>query len=283
VAAKQWVTSATTFAAGAVSAAKQWVTSATTFAPGVLTPNWTPANITPALWLDASDANTVTLSNGAPTQWNDKSGNSQNVTAQGSPTWNSVTINGLPTIGIQRYNSNFVMSNPAYLPTGTEAFTWFVVFKAASNTSSATAMFGWGNNASNGSRHTFYFTGVDGEYPPNIYISDDNNNCGYIAGFAQTFGTGTKYHIFTWPGGSSTSAQHWLNGESGSASHYFSETPNIPSQNTELKIGGLPGYGGSQFIATAYIGEIIIVKGAVSSGTRQLIDSYFASKWGASV
>jgi len=36
VAAKQWVTSATTFAAGVVGAAKQWVTSATTFAPGVM-------------------------------------------------------------------------------------------------------------------------------------------------------------------------------------------------------------------------------------------------------
>ena len=53
---------------------------------------WTPADITTALWLDAADASTITHSGGTVSQWNDKSGNSrhvsQGVTAQ-QPTWNA--------------------------------------------------------------------------------------------------------------------------------------------------------------------------------------------------
>jgi hypothetical protein len=42
-------------------------------------PNWTPAVLSTALWLDAADASTVTLNNLTASQWNDKSGNARNV------------------------------------------------------------------------------------------------------------------------------------------------------------------------------------------------------------
>jgi hypothetical protein len=41
---------------------------------------WTPAQITTALWLDASDSSTITASAGKVSQWNDKSGNARNAT-----------------------------------------------------------------------------------------------------------------------------------------------------------------------------------------------------------
>ena len=41
---------------------------------------WTPAQITTALWLDASDAATITPSGGPVSQWNDKSGNGRHAT-----------------------------------------------------------------------------------------------------------------------------------------------------------------------------------------------------------
>lgn len=39
---------------------------------------WTPAQLSTALWLDAADANTLTVSNLQVSQWNDKSGNGRN-------------------------------------------------------------------------------------------------------------------------------------------------------------------------------------------------------------
>lgn len=41
---------------------------------------WTPANITTALWLDSSDAATITASGGLVSQWADKSGNLRHAT-----------------------------------------------------------------------------------------------------------------------------------------------------------------------------------------------------------
>jgi hypothetical protein len=56
--------------------------------PKAVNPLWTPANITTALWLDAADASTITESGGAVSQWDDKSGNSNNATTYGDPLLN---------------------------------------------------------------------------------------------------------------------------------------------------------------------------------------------------
>lgn len=59
---------------------------------------WTPADITTALWLDASDASTVTTASGAVSQWNDKSGNARHATqgtAGNRPAYTSAGQNGL--------------------------------------------------------------------------------------------------------------------------------------------------------------------------------------------
>lgn len=63
---------------------------------------WTPADITTALWLDASDAATITESGGLVSEWRDKSGNDLHV-SQGAgalqPTYVSAGFNGgYPTI-----------------------------------------------------------------------------------------------------------------------------------------------------------------------------------------
>jgi hypothetical protein len=42
-------------------------------------PLWTPAQLPTALWMDANDANTITLNGTTVSQWSDKSGNSRNV------------------------------------------------------------------------------------------------------------------------------------------------------------------------------------------------------------
>jgi hypothetical protein len=58
-------------------------------------PFFTPKQVSGlALWLDASDATTVRLSNNNVTQWNDKSGNRYNATSIGSqfPTYSSNSI-----------------------------------------------------------------------------------------------------------------------------------------------------------------------------------------------
>ncbi len=78
------------------------VSNATTVTyPGVFATPFSPLDLSPTLWLDASDETTITESGGAVSQWDDKSGNNNDVTqATGTaqPTTGTRTINSLNVI-----------------------------------------------------------------------------------------------------------------------------------------------------------------------------------------
>jgi hypothetical protein len=62
---------------------------------------WTPYYSTTALWLDGSDAGTITLNSGNVSQWNDKSGNGRNFSQAIStqqPAYTANQLNGLPAL-----------------------------------------------------------------------------------------------------------------------------------------------------------------------------------------
>jgi hypothetical protein len=61
-------------------------------------PPFSPSDLSPTLWLDASDTDTISDTAGAVDTWSDKSGNSNDVvqaTADNKPTTGTATINGL--------------------------------------------------------------------------------------------------------------------------------------------------------------------------------------------
>ena len=83
---------------------------------------WTPAQISTALWLDAADAPTITLNATTVSQWNDKSGNSRNVSQANSSQQPLYTLGGLNSLNIADFDgandvlnglpmSNFVTNN----------------------------------------------------------------------------------------------------------------------------------------------------------------------------
>lgn len=78
------------------------VSNATTVTyPGVFATPFSPLDLSPTLWLDASDETTITESGGAVSQWDDKSGNGNDLTqgtASLQPTTGTNTINGLNVI-----------------------------------------------------------------------------------------------------------------------------------------------------------------------------------------
>jgi hypothetical protein len=67
---------------------------------------WTPAEITTELWLDASDASTITIATGV-SQWDDKSGNGYHftqATASAQPALSTAALNGLDVITFDGIN-----------------------------------------------------------------------------------------------------------------------------------------------------------------------------------
>ena len=78
-------------------------------APG----DWTPAQITTELWLDAADASTITLNGSTVSQWNDKSGNGRNATqatAANQPTYIANSINGKSALDWDGVNDSMAVS-----------------------------------------------------------------------------------------------------------------------------------------------------------------------------
>jgi len=61
--------------------------------------SWTPAAVPTALWLDASDASSLTLSGSNVDQWRDKSGNAKHANAiTAAPTYDATGLNGQPAL-----------------------------------------------------------------------------------------------------------------------------------------------------------------------------------------
>jgi hypothetical protein len=79
-----------------------------------LTPSiWSPANLNPATWWDASDATTFSYSSGAlVSEWRDKSGGARHLvqaTPANQPTRDG-TINGLPAVVFVKTDPNYLQS-----------------------------------------------------------------------------------------------------------------------------------------------------------------------------
>lgn len=90
---------------------------------------FSPLDLSPVLWLDASDTSSIVESGGAVSQWTDKSGNGNHAT-QGTgalqPTTNSRTLNSLNTID---FTAEVLELPSALHSVSAGANTMFVVFE----------------------------------------------------------------------------------------------------------------------------------------------------------
>lgn len=97
--------------------------------------NFSPLELFPLLWLDASDTSTITSSSNLVSQWNDKSGYARNMTQATSvnqPT-TGASVNGLNAI---TFGTAATMTTASF--SVAQPLTVAAVFRTASNFSSAT-------------------------------------------------------------------------------------------------------------------------------------------------
>lgn len=82
---------------------------------------WTPANISPALWLDAADTSTITLNGTTVSEWRDKSGNARHAsqaTVANQPTYSATGFNNTGAL-LFNNTSNWMQSTTDALGTVT--------------------------------------------------------------------------------------------------------------------------------------------------------------------
>jgi hypothetical protein len=226
------------------------VSNATTVTyPGVFSTPFSPLDLSPTLWLDASDATTITESSGSVSQWDDKSGNGYNLTqATGirQPATGTRTLNGLNVLDFSGDN----MEN-ATVSTSNQ----FVVFLVSDD------------DAISGTAR-YHVDGLTGDIP--------------IVGFIG----GTQYRLYQGTvldqGTAATGIKLWR------AVFDTTDTLHVNGVSQVSGIGGTSAMsglrigsgGGSTYSVDGGIAEIIVVDGTLSAQQIADTETYLADKWG---
>jgi hypothetical protein len=236
---------------------------------------FSPADLTPVLWLDASDASTIT-SSGSPakvSQWASKAGGYNAVQATGAnqPTTGTVTINGLNAIDFDGTNDTVSVAN--FDLSGGQKFSVVAVFSAIAGAASNNALM----------THTADPTLNIGAW--GLFRDDSNSTFAYyrrdtvggaVTATVATVSSTPKVYALTYDGTLSTNeANAWLN-NNGSVTRSGVVNTNVNLLNATLFVGGQA----TVFFLPCQIAELVITKTALTTAEREALQTYLADKWG---
>jgi hypothetical protein len=210
-----------------------------------------------ALWLDATDASTLSLSGTTVTQWRDKSSNGYTANASmGTVTSSTNLINGM---------------NSIYFPSGSSLLGSVV------NTSNAMSMFCVArgiDNITTAVRGYWFFAGPQTFalfhhplYPStHYYFSVANTNGEVVWASVQA----------NWSNASVNACLPQIGLASYNGNTYSNAGIALPSGPYSTYLGGA----GRGDVIGFTMGELIVCNGSVSDSQRQSIEGYLAWKWG---
>ena len=232
---------------------------------------WTPGFITTALWLDAADSATVTLVDGAVSQWADKSGNGRHAT-QG-------TADARPAIASAELNGKDVLRFDGagdYLGTASSVLgsshDMFIVCKATETLDTALAQ---------------WSTGAAGRYLAIQFHANPTGGgseviIGSIKSFLEPTGhlgvsdviNTTDYFLINVAKNAGTHIRYWVDG----VLKYTTGSVGANVEQKSLTIGSASDSGVSFFAGD--MAEIVILNSIANESDRQKLEGYLAHKWG---
>jgi hypothetical protein len=244
---------------------------------------WTPAEITTALWLDADDAGTITESGGFVTEWRDKSGNSRHATDPGSglrPAYQATGFNGLPTLEFDGTNDRLGLSTAIATAT-TNSFDIFVAMApnrtGRDNGNGAATIARMPGSEVAGSFYVGY-TG-DGRLVCHHHLVFGNNAAGSVKSPANGFTSASRLiaHYRYDSGAGAAIVDRWTMRLNGNSPLTKSTGNTSTGWGTSNAIGRV--FSGD-YSHRGLISEIIITPSTISSADRERVEGYLAHKWG---
>lgn len=206
-----------------------------------------------ALWLDAADARTLTLSGSNVTAWADKSGNGRNTSTFGvAPTFSN---------GAVRFSSNQGFS--VNLTASSSVESGFIVAGAtATNDTISNTLLGSANG--NGGRQFRI---------PSAIQTIKQNVAGVL--FTGTTLPSNTTQLVEFVNDGTTLTHYWNGSVYGSASSVAYDAGRTTSIGRRFE--NVTGDGGEWF--TGYIQEVIVFSNALTTTQRQAVEGYLAWKW----
>ena len=256
---------------------------------------WDPSLISTALWLDAADTSTITESNGAVSQWDDKSGNGHNAAADGNPTYSATGMStSKPAVQLDGTGDALVSSI-----TGIGSFDALDVYMVIQTLIAASAnvnsghfwAFGNVGNASGsypGARSVSLTSSTgsfNGEFI-NFGFENSSFSTGRLASSTYTRASNTAQILNTKNSTSGTSL--FANGSQVNlnlTNQITTLTNTAPSNvgyavDSDLHFGALRVNGALIYSPAIKFAEIVVSSTLLSTANRQKLEGYLAHKWG---
>lgn len=227
---------------------------------------WTPANITTALWLDASDSSTITTVSDAVSQWDDKSGNNRHATQATSdrrPAYTSSGLNAKNIITFDGDNDYLITTSASYA-----AVNYFMVSKCISR-SQYDALFA--------ARSSLQTKGVLSDITVTLSTATDTalfSNHAFNASYAMidASNVASLSNFNNFDAGSNSTGTNWF---------LFDMAITATSAGTKSFALGADIFGDPQTRTfNCAIAEFVITSSELSTADRERMQGYFAHKWG---
>ena len=220
-----------------------------------------------ALWLDALDPSSLSVTGSSVTAWRDKSGNTYDATITGTLT---LSNNGVSTAS----NLTSYSTVPWNIRRDTTPnITLFFVYKWLGHGTASNSTL-WGNDVPNSGNRVQFLTfpvfsaNTYGYFLNNGYLTNSNE---------MNTSNRTLYELFSQTGVTNGTSV-WFNGTIGSAGS-GTEVQNTSYTGTErVYFGG--GETSSVYPSYVEFNEIIGYSNVVTADQRRLIEMYLATKWG---
>ncbi len=218
-----------------------------------------PLTLSPALWLDASDASTISLDGSSKvSQWRDKSGNARHFADNSAPSERPTYADTQNSLSVVSFDGTQILRRPVFSPS-TSAITIAAVLQEGAS----------------GSRRVSVSLGSD----RHIAISGWNNNGkvgGLLGGVAwldtSTSGTSSYISLVVRRSGGTNTVR--MNGADLTVAGGSSSTPNTATGNMDLG-------GQNSTKVLVKLAEIIVIDGSALTGTDLTdLETYLADKWG---
>ncbi|MFK7849884.1 MAG: DUF6288 domain-containing protein [Akkermansiaceae bacterium] len=223
--------------------------------------SWSPESLVPALWLDASDTESITLAAGKVAEWGDKSGNNRNATqttATNQPTLTSGGLNGMDVLTFDG-SSDFLNVDLDFMA-GVD-HSVFVVTKTTAHTD----IYGAANGGSgSNSLHVGYRS--SSSYRMNYWAND------WYGTVSSNHQSGaTNLLNFVWQPG--VSKEIFANGFSEGTTSNAGLIATMSGGGRISNVVGHGFYGGD-------LAEFIVFDRALTLAERQSMEGFLAHKWG---
>lgn len=257
--------------------------------PFAFVASFSPSDLSPALWLDASDTSTITESGGSVSQWDNKGslGNFTQATGAVQPTTGSTTLNGRNVIDFAGDYLTAVNQNEWKFLHDTTKYVAVGVFKAGITSDPDARYFFFGNT-----QRSSLSIGVEVFYDDRASLGRNNQIRNTVRGASlnvaiqnisddlfppNAFGI---LQILNDPnnGTAADRSENYLNNGAADKNNSESDSPSNSNPTYPLQIGA---DGNDTVPLTGSIAEVIIVSGTNATETNRVaLRNYLNTKWG---